>query len=201
MGCLVDMSLQNTASSYVAQKVGLFTGTDGQRLAAAFADPAYEEALSRAIEQEAYLAERQAAKMAAQPDGANPAQSATIAAYYQEIANSERQLAKALGSSSEDAYKAWLHDAAELETSNPFAKGVLGAAIDNFVEKAQRAEVNRAMVVAGLAIAQEGTGALQSHTDPTSGKPRLYIETPDGFELQSTYQMNDKPMYLLFKQR
>jgi hypothetical protein len=41
--------------------------------------------------------------------------------------------------------------------------------------------------------------ALQCHLDRSSGKPFVYRETDDGFELQSSYQVNDKPMKMQFK--
>ena len=61
------------------------------------------------------------------------------------------------------------------------------------------AAVNRAMMVAGLAVAQDGADALQSHIDPSGGKAFVYMETPDGFEPQSSFEVNGKPMKMQFK--
>jgi hypothetical protein len=55
------------------------------------------------------------------------------------------------------------------------------------------------MVVAGFAVMQNGTEALQSHPDPVTGQPFVYTETADGFELQSGYQFKGAPLKLSFK--
>src|SRR6266850_1131100 len=209
VGCFVGMAVQNIASSYVAQKVRSFSGADGQRLAAVFDDPAYEEAPSRAMEQEAAIVERLAASLASlpadeamkqffalggatseAPPGLNRA---TALATLKQVADSERELARALASSSEDEYEAWLRHWTELQESSPLAEGFL-ANYDWFVDKMHRSEIEWKMIVAGLAVAENGPEALAAHPDPASGKPFVYTETADGFELQSSYQVNDKPM-------
>ena len=214
IGCLVDMALQGVESSYVTQNVGLFRGADSQRLVAAFDEPAYEEAPSRAMEQEAGIMERLAAHLASlSPDELQKELSSlsdettgatfnldrtTALAQLQQVVDSDRELAKALASSSDDDYEAWLRHRTELQELNPLAKIFL-AALDRFVDKARTAEVNRAMVVAGLAVAENGTEALAAHLDPASGKPFQYTETDAGFELQSTFVVNDKPYKVRFK--
>jgi hypothetical protein len=216
IGCLVDMAVQNIVSSYVAQNLSLFRGTDGQRLATAFDDPSYEEEPSRAMEQEADRLDRLLAKLPSLPadeaekdisglygwSDANPAAISRDQALAQikQVADSERELAKALASSSEDELEAWQQHSTALDASSPLAKENLSAQ-ELFVNKVQGVEVNRAMVVAGLAVAQGGTDALPLTPDPSSGQPFVYTETSDGFELRSTYQMNDKPMTMRFKQR
>jgi hypothetical protein len=67
------------------------------------------------------------------------------------------------------------------------------------VAKVRAAEVNRALVVAGLAVAENGPDALAAHPDPSSGQPFVYTETADGFVLQSSHQLNGKPMTMQFK--
>jgi len=54
-------------------------------------------------------------------------------------------------------------------------------------------------VVAGLAVAENGTEALAAHPDPASGKPFVYTKTDDGFELQSSFVFNDEPYKIRFK--
>ncbi len=122
----------------------------------------------------------------------------TILAALKQVADSTRELAKVLASSSEDEYEAWLKYTTELQASNPLAKDFL-LPYDSIVNKARQSEVNRAMVVAGLAVAESGPEALAAHPDPASGQPFSYTETTDGFELRSTYQFNDKPMTMRFK--
>jgi hypothetical protein len=119
-----------------------------------------------------------------------------ISAYA--VADSQRALAKALASGSTDEYEAWQQSSAELQNSNPLAKGFL-AAYDRVVDKWDRAAVNRAFVEAGLAVAEEGTSALSSHLDPSTEKPFVYTETSDGFELQSGFKTNGVPLKMQFK--
>lgn len=216
IGCLVDMAVQGVASSYVAQNVGLFAGTDSQRLVAAFRDPAYEETPSRAMEQEADIMERMAVELTSlsaaeiekglsrlgfdallHPNSPELDRAAELA-WLKQIADSERELADALASSSEGEYETWQKRSTELRASNPLAEMLLPD-YDKFVDKARYAAVNREMVVAGLAVAENGTEALPAHPDPSSGQPFVYTQTADGFELQSSYQVNGKPMTMQFK--
>jgi hypothetical protein len=117
-----------------------------------------------------------------------------------QIADLDRELANAMSSSSEEQYEAWHQHATELQESNPLVESTLQLG-DNFVDKMTQVEVNRAMVVTGLSVAQGGTSALPSHPDLSSGQPFVYTETPDGFELRSTYQANGKSMTMQFKSR
>jgi hypothetical protein len=218
IGCLVGMAVQQMSSSYISQNLGSFRGSDAQRLIAALEDSSYEEAPSHAMEQEADMLDRFEAKLAAMSaaegqkevteqannmakwEGESPmnVDLATTLAVYKQISDSERELAMALESSSEDELEAWQEEAAELQTSSPLARLLLES-IEPFVDKVQSAEVNRALVVAGLAVAQGGAGALPSYPDPSSRQPFVYTETPGGFQLQSTYQVNGKPMTMRFK--
>ncbi|MGO9609547.1 MAG: hypothetical protein ACLPT4_07915, partial [Verrucomicrobiia bacterium] len=219
IGFLVGTALQGLVAAFVAQNVGSFGDADILRLTTAFNDPAYEEEASRAMEQEADMHDHYAAKLATMTaaeveqefsEGAKELAAwvnglptnldqATILAAYEQCIDSERQLAKTLASSSEDAYEAWQKEAAELQASNPLAKLLLEND-ESFVNRAQIAAVNRTLVVAGLAVAQGGMDALQSYSDPASGQPFVYTETADGFELQSAYQVYGKPMTMQFKQ-
>jgi hypothetical protein len=203
IGCLVDMALQGMTSSYVAQNVGLFNGAAGQQLATAFDDPAYDEAPSRAMQQEADMVESLGAKLASLSDAEMKKEwptekdRADLLAAFKHIADLDRKLAGALASS-KDEDEAWQQYVSEGQAFGPVAKLIFQAA-DNFVDRVRRAEVNRAMVVAGLAVAENGTEALAAHLDPASGKPFVYTKTDNGFELQSSYQLNDKPMKMQFK--
>jgi hypothetical protein len=214
VGNYADMALQNIASSYVTQNIGAFRGVEGQRLAAALEDPFYEQEPSRAMKQEADMVERSTAKLASEHAaeaekafseltdvmGTNPpsVDRATLLAEIKQVADLERDLAKVLASSSTEEYEAWRKRAEEIEASNPVAKALLPA-YDSVIVKVQSAEVNRAMVVAGLAIAQQGPGALQTHPDPATGQPFVHTETADGFELQSGYQVKGAPLKMQFK--
>jgi len=212
IGWLQGIALQNIASSYVAQNVGLFGGADSQRLAEAFSDPAYEQAPSRMVGQGADAHESFAAKLAAMApveaakvlselattyNVAVPDRDAAVTMIHQ-IVDSEREMARALASASEDYSEAWQEDATILQASNALAKGILEGD-EVFVDQLRRAEIKRALVVAGLAVAQQGVSTLPSHPDPSSGKPFTYTGTADGFELQSSYEFNGEPIRMQFK--
>ncbi len=212
VGSLVDMAIQAVAESYVAANVGLFRGSETQRLTSILTDPAYEAEPSLAMEQEAIIHDRFVAKLASMPadefeksisqmlDGGDaPKMDRAVAlAKYKQVTDSEHDLAKALASGSADEYEAWLQQRSELEQSNPLAKELLSS-WDKFVDRVERAAVSRAMVVAALEVAEAGPSALQSHPDPSTGQPFVYTETTDGFELQSSFQTNGVPLKMQFK--
>lgn len=212
IGSLVDVAIQGIAETYVAANIGLFRGAEGKRLSASFSDSIYEEEPSRAMEQEASMVENSVPKLVSMPpeeleknlsqllDGQNVPEMdrAALLASFQQTADSQRALAKALASGSADEYEAWQQSSAELQNSNPVAKGFL-AAYDRVVDKWERGAVNRALVVAGLAVAEEGASVLQSHPDPSNGQPFVYTETSDGFELQSGFKTNGVPLKMQFK--
>jgi hypothetical protein len=213
IGSLVDMAIQGTAGSYVAANLGSFRGAEGKRLSASFSDSVYEEEPSRAMEQEASVSDRLVAKLASTPadeferktseflsdivEGVPPMDRTTALALLQQVADSRHVLARALASGSADEYEAWLQNSTELQESNPLAKVL--AAYDKFVDKADRAAINRALVEAALAVEQEGPSVLQSHPDPATGQPFVYTETADGFELQSGFATNGVPLKMQFK--
>jgi hypothetical protein len=199
LGCLVDLNLQNSTWTYLTQNIGLFTGGESQRLVAAFSDPVYEEAPGRAMEQEAILAEHPSLNQSITPEVQATFQQADVLAMLKQVADSERELAKALASGSETEYETWLQHWNELKQSNLVSKGLGSTFLEQFVDKMRAGEVARAEVVAGLAVAQGGGDTLQSHLDPSSGKPFTYVATPDGFELQSTFQRNGIPLTMQFK--
>lgn len=212
IGYLVDIAVQGMVLSYVAQNLDLFSGADGQRLVATITNPSDQGAPTRAMEQEADMLERYAERLASLPPKelqkelsglhdltATPLNldPSTAIDQLRQVVDSDRQLAKALASSSDDDYEIWLKHATELEAASPLANILM--ANDRFVNKARLAEVNRAMVTAGLAVAEGGTEALAAHPDPASGKPFQYTQTDDGFELQSTFVVNEKPYKIRFK--
>jgi hypothetical protein len=215
IGYLVDLAIQSIARSYVGTNLGSFRGAEGQRLSAAFSDPAYEEEPSLAMEQEARVHDRLVSKLASMPAdelekkmpelqqlfGLDPglnADRATILGNLQQVVDSQRDLAVALASGSWDKYEAWMQRRNELEDSNPLVKAFLGA-YDNFLNRVEREAVQREMTVTALAVARDGPSALPSHPDPSTGQPFIYAETADGFELQSGYQTNGVPLKMQFK--
>jgi hypothetical protein len=214
------MAIQGTAESYVSANIGLFRGSEAQRLASMLADPAYETVPSRAMEQGASMTERSLAKLASLPTdefkkqfsklvyGEAPIDQsgqevlemdrAVVLADLQQVADSQRNLARALASGSTDEYDVWAQQNNDLLESNPLAK-VIMPWYDQYLNRADRAAINRAFVEAGLAVAQDGPSALSSHLDPSTSQPFIYTETSDGFELQSGFKTNGVPLKMQFK--
>jgi hypothetical protein len=118
--------------------------------------------------------------------------------WFKQTADSIRELARVLTSSSAEDYEAWLQSSTELQESNPMAR-ILLPSYDSYLDKMQRAAIKRQMMVTALAVVREGADALQSHPDPTTGQSFIYTETADGFELQSGYQTNGIPLKMQFK--
>jgi cell division septation protein DedD len=212
IGSLVDVAIQGIAESYLAANIGLFRVAEGKRLSASLSDLIYVGEPSLAMEQEASMVERFVPKLASMPpeeleknisqllDGQNASEMdrAALLVGFQQIVDSQRALAKVLASGSTDEYEAWQQSSAELQNSNPLAKGFL-AAYERVVDKWDRAAINRAFVEAALAVAEEGASALQSHPDPSNGQPFVYTETSDGFQLQSGYKTNGVTLTMQFK--
>jgi hypothetical protein len=212
IGYLTDTAIQGLAFAPVSANIGLFRGADGQRLARVLNDSIYEQALSRSMDEEAGMHEHEAASLAALPaaefekeisslesDWGRKIEQATIVSAMQQIADFYRALGKALASGSEAEYERLQETSAELERSDPIARIFLSA-WDRIVDKAQRAAITREMVIAALTIVEAGTDTLPSHPDHATGKPFVYTETADGFELQSGYQLtNGVPLKMQFK--
>lgn len=214
VGYLADVVLHRLTSEYVSQNLDLFQGTDAQRLAAAFGDPGYQAAPSDMINLQADMVERWAAKLAALPPDqmqdeivktSDPAEGplptfdqATALATLARVVDSHRELAGLLQSSTEDEYETWQQQSTDLQASSPLGSMFLGA-LGPVVDKVRGAEVEQQMVLAGLAVAQNGTAALATVPDPASGQAFVYTKTDDGFDLQSAYIVNGSLYTIHFK--
>jgi hypothetical protein len=69
------------------------------------------------------------------------------------------------------------------------------AAVQTYV---QQARVERTLLGAGLDILQNGPAQLARYRDPATGSALLYLPTPTGFDLRSTYAVKGKPVTLSF---
>ena len=119
-----------------------------------------------------------------------------IVAAGRQVSDLEREYAQVLGATDAE-YHAFLDKVHAAEATNPLLK-MVWPATEAIEDKTRAMIVQRAMTVAGLAVAQEGPGALAGYADPATGQPFQYQATPTGFELQSAYQQKGKPMALTF---
>ena len=184
---------------------------DGQQLAAAFDELAYDDAFGRAMAQESDFVDRFAAKLATLPPAEAAKQLADMGSGWDQLdpaaaikglnrlANLQRDLSKMLATGTDADYTAWLQRAERLQTALPFVKDFLPS--EMLLEKWQGYEVNRALVEAGLAVAAAGAAGLTAHLDPSSGGVFTYRTVPGGFELQSSYIVNNQPLKMFFRQR
>jgi hypothetical protein len=212
IGHLVDLTIQSRVIDAVTEHASMLAGVGDSRLVQLFNDAHYEEGLYRAIEQEADMGSAEADKLATMPPeevtrelkglAGNDSESQSVdtvqvIAAMRQVADLEREYTKALGSSDAE-YREWLARLESIRKTNPMAQMFLPV-IEQTVDRTQATTVRSAMVVAGFAVMQNGTEALQSHPDPVTGQPFVYTETADGFELQSGYQFKGAPLKLSFK--
>lgn len=215
IGHLVDLAIQGMVIDSVTAHASTLVSAGDTRLVEQLNDRNYDEGLRRAIEQQADITAREADRLAALPpeemkrqlegiqsfaDDPSRFQSlepAQVIADIRQAAELRGQFAKALGLP-EAEYRAWLTSLDEAGKANPFV-GLYVTPLDQAVTKTQAMTVKSAMAVAGLAVTQDGTDALQTHPDPSTGQPFAYKQTPDGFELESSFQVSQKPLSLSFK--
>jgi hypothetical protein len=215
IGHLVDLAIQGIVIDSVTEHASQLVSAGDTRLIKQLNDRNYDEGLRRAIEQEADIAAREADKLAAEPperivhgleeletfaDDPSRFQSLDPAQAISELRQGielEKQYAQALGLP-EAEYRAWLAKLDEAGKTNPFVDLLL-TPMKIAVNKTQAMTVRTAMAAAGLAVAQGGPDALQSHPDPSTGQPFTYTQTADGFALESSFPYLGNPMKLSFK--
>ena len=216
IGHLVHMAIQGTVIDYVTEHASGLLSAGDTRLTDLLSDGNYgnyNEGLRGAFEQEADIHARECDWVAAMPpeeamheltqflDNSShqiqPSEMAQTIAYLRQVAELQGQYAQALGLP-EAEYRAWLANLDEAAKSNPFVEPLV-TMLGGAVNRTQAMTVRTAMAEAGLAVLQDGPGALQTNPDPLTGKSFTYTQTADGFELQSTFQLSGKPVKLLFK--
>ncbi len=213
IGHLVNTAIQNLAMDCLTENVGALPGDVATRLGRRFSDGQYEESLHCALELEAESVEQLADRLTAGSVDENQEaiiaealgvdvsdmDRARLAAAFRLAAELEREYVQTLNLP-DAQYQAWLDKLHAAQQANPFLSK-LWSAVDNVVTKTRAAVVQRAMVSAALALIQAGPSALENHSDPASGEPFVYRQLQNGFELESTYQRNGKPVVMFFRNR
>ena len=215
IGYWVDLAIQGMVIDSVAEHASRLAGAGDTRLVELFSDANYDEGLRHAIEQETDIAACEADRLATEPpekvahvleelgsfaDGTPRFQSlepAEAIADLRQAIELQRQFAKAQALPEAD-YREWLASLEAIRKTNPFADLLLSP-MEIEVNRTKAMTVRSAMAAAGLAVMQNGTDALQSHPDPATGQPFAYTQTADGFELESGFQFQEKPVKLSFK--
>ena len=197
------------------EHASLLLSAGDTRLAELFNNADYKVGLRGTFQQEAEMVTREADKLGTMPpeeamreltqivDGpTNPPQIQSMGlaqaiADLRQVAELQQQYAQALALP-EAEYRAWLTSLDEAGKTNPFV-AVFVTGLQNVVIRTQAMTVRSAMAAAGLAVIQDGPAALQSNPDPSTGQPFTYTQSADGFELQSSFQLSEKPLKASFK--
>jgi hypothetical protein len=82
-------------------------------------------------------------------------------------------------------------------SAHPLAQMILPS-LQAMRDAIDRSRVQRSMLVAGLAVLQQGPEQLTRYRDPSSSGVFAYVTRPTGFELQSTYRSKGKPLRMEF---
>jgi hypothetical protein len=215
IGFLVDIAIQDLALSCTAANVHSYNVAD---ISIAFKNPDYENGPARAMDSEADLAENYAAKIASlseadaekeldqffgllySMEGKTPPKMNRdlFVAEAKQVAELERDFARILDFSSDEKLETWQTRRNKVLELN-MAAAILLPSIVAIADRARSTAIKREMLVAGIAVVQQGPEALQSHLDPASGQPFIYAETDAGFELQSAFVFRGAPVKLQFK--
>jgi hypothetical protein len=212
IGHLVDLLIQGMVIDSVTEHASTLANTGDGRLTELFNAANYNEGLGHAIEQEADMIARETDRLATLPpeeimrklktiendpsrfESMEPTQA--IAEVRQAV-ELQRQYAKALELTETD-YREWQTGLEAVRKTNPFAQYLLSP-IEGVINQTQAMTVKSAMAAAGLAVMKDGPNVLQSHPDPTTSQPFAYKKTADGFELESSFQVEEKSLKLSFK--
>ena len=213
VGHVVHMAIQDMVIDSTTEHAKMLVNAGDTRLVELFNNTDYDKGLRHAFEQEADMVTREADRLTAMPpeeamhelmtldegyssqiQSMGPAQAI---AGLRQVAELQRQYIQALELPEAD-YRKWLTSLEAIQEANPFVAGFVYSLIRP-VDKTRAMTVRTAMVAAGLAVVQGGPDALQSHPDPSTGQSFAYTRTADGFELQSSFQFQEKPVKLSFK--
>lgn len=122
-----------------------------------------------------------------------------IVGLIEQLAPTYEELAKlvALPKSEFDAkYPAFKE---KTKAANPLARTILPA-VDKILATEQRHQARVAMLLAGIAVAQEGPDAIKKTKDPFGDGPFQYQALDQGFELKSKLMHEGKPVTLTLGQ-
>ncbi|MCG3148388.1 MAG: hypothetical protein PCFJNLEI_01831 [Verrucomicrobiae bacterium] len=206
IGSLVDVAIENLALSCVASNLSAYVGNDWflDLLGESFAG----ESASRAIQMEADFAEQVARDIAAKSpeqiteyltahELTGPVDWTVFQAEMKTLVAIQRELAGVLATGDAEQFEDWLRRYNSLNFTTPLTRELM-AGYDKYFQKIQTAVVNHAMVTAALAVVTHGVVALQRYPDPSTEQPFTYQKIHGGFELQSAYNVNDKPLKIFF---
>lgn len=206
-GYRVNTAIQSLALDYLSVHAGALPGDVVARLAQSFGDDSYEESFFRTVEDSADTAMRAASNVASMtPEqfaqrihSSPPIPQSELVAGWRQMAELYSEYVRVLGATDTER-QAWLAKVRAAEQEHPRLhldwQGLAQAE-----ERTRTMIVQRALMAAGLALQQDGTSALECRRDPATGQAFVHRQTATGFELQSAYQTNGKPLVMTFPNR
>lgn len=223
IGLLIETSFEKGAHDLLRQNQGSFDAATSAAAAEFIRASSLEGDLGRAFATEAASMEATMKQLAAKsveeraqmlgalatPD-ADPAARATadeilamsgdparLAAEVAFLRQTEEAMGDAMKLPEAQFQSWWKGVESELGKGHPLAKLALPA-IAGVQRRVQQARVERTLLSAGLDIQQSGPAQLARYRDPATGQSLIYLPTPSGFELRSTYQVKGKPVTMSF---
>ena len=220
IGWLVQMSFEGGSNKVLSQNAGLLDEAGMAQAEALLHSSSVEKNVLRAFAAEAGAVELTAKKLAAEDpsermklflesesnEEANHTtlqrlfqDEAALTAEFHYLAQIEQQMAAAIPSP-DAQYQAWWEGVKTALPQHPLAALLL----PGFMEmrtRLQQSQVERAMLSAGLTLLQNTSAQPAQFRDPVSGAAFAYMEKADGFELQSTFKKNGKPVTMSFTRR
>ena len=220
IGWLVQMSFEGGANKVLRENAGLLDEAGTTQAQELLHSSSVEKNVLRAFAAEAGAVELAAKKLA----GEDPSErmklfleseateegdhtslqrmfrdEAALTAELHYLAQTERQMAAAL-LEPDAQFQAWWESVKTALPQHPLAALSLPG-LAEMRTRYQQAQVERAMLSAGLTLLQSGPGPRAQFRDPVGGAAFAYVEKADGFELQSTFKKNGKPVTMSFTRR
>lgn len=214
LGFLVQTAIAHQVMECVAANAGTLRGAPAARLIQALTNSQYEESYYRSLESEADLhtheadqlaslspteAQKYLAQITNTGEGTPMMDVAQAVAGFRQVADWERDYGRA-SQLPEAEYQAWVEKWRAAQQEN-FIVGQFSPAWDSVLDMTRSAVVRRSLVLAGLAVLQDGPDAGAKYPDPATGQAFTYRETETGFELRSAYQWDHQPVTMAFRTR
>ncbi|MEM7394825.1 MAG: hypothetical protein AAF492_21030, partial [Verrucomicrobiota bacterium] len=97
-----------------------------------------------------------------------------------------------------DAFSAWDEAWQEnFDSLNPLSQILIPSIRKAWAAQAKMT-IRRDMLQTGLGVLRQGPELLERRKDPISEARYIYRKTATGFELESTFESNDKPVVMRF---
>jgi hypothetical protein len=222
IGLLVETSFEKSAHDLLRQHVGSFDAAVMAKAGDLVSASAIDADITRAFEAEAASVEATGRQLAAKsaeeraqilsaidtaPPGSVERAASEMATIFGDPARLAAEVAfiRKTDDAMRDAMQLpeaqfqswWKGVESELANGHPLAQMTLPA-LASVQRKMQQMRVERTLLGAGLDVLQNGPAQLARYRDPATGNALVYVPTPGGFDLRSTYEVKGKPITCSF---